>query len=120
MTGLARLTKLRSLAHLEVCGGSITSAGLAPLPCCASLRTLNISQNPAIGDRGLAPLALLPVLESLNLSSSRVGPAGLPTLKKMASLTCLGLHGCAFDRSHAAQLRVALPRLLTLGIDGAT
>ena len=117
MAGLARLTKLRSLVHLEVCGGSITSAGLAPLPCCASLRTLNISQNPAIGDRGLAPLALLPVLESLNLSHTQVGSAGVAALRGIPSLTSLALHGCEAAQSQAALLRASLPRLVSLGLE---
>jgi hypothetical protein len=106
------------LCYPEVCGGCVTNAGLAALPGCPELRTLNLSQNPGISDRGLPPLTELRVLESLNLSATKVGTGGLLLLRQCASLTSLALYGCPVPPAHAALLHASLPRLLSLSIDG--
>lgn len=116
--GLKHVARLRRLRHLELCGGGVSDAGVARLGgALGALRTLNLSQNLDITDRGVPALTELPVLESLNLSHTRVGTAGVASLARIPSLTSLALHGCEAAPPQAAQLRAALPRLVSLGLE---
>jgi len=81
------------------------------------MRIMNLSQNGGVTDRSSALLATLPLLESLNLSNTNVGPASLPALKLIKSLTSLALYSCPIPVSASPALKGALPRLLNLGLD---
>ena len=111
------LGKLINLRHIEICGGGLSDEGVRVLSGLPELRTMNLSQNGGVTDRSVPLLADLPVLEALNLSNTRVGPAALPALQCLVTLTSLALYSCAIPPAAAGTLKASLPRLLTLGMD---
>ena len=117
--GVRFLRKLAALAHIEICGGGLTDNGVATLASLPAIRNLNVSQNGGITDEGVALLANLPVLEALNLSNTSVGVGALPSLQRITSLTSLALYSTTVPPSLSPSLKASLPRLITLGMDGA-
>jgi Leucine-rich repeat (LRR) protein len=72
----------RSLKHLNVSGGKVTSNGLRLLAKLKQLEELNLGGSPLIDDSGLAALRQHRQLKKLNLDGTRCTPAGVQALKK--------------------------------------
>lgn len=95
-TGLAHLSRLEGLKHLDLDGSSeLTDAGLALLASFPRLESLNLSGvKGRITDHGLEVLRRLPALASIRLcwqaNISDAGIAGLAACDRLAEVDLLG------------------------------
>ena len=110
--GLARLSKLEKLQHLDVSGSAITSSGLKALANLRDLRRLSLWNVKGIDDTAAPYLESLGNLTSLDLSNTAVGDETLARLGKLSGLRRLyvgetkvteeGLAG--FRRAHPSSI----------------
>jgi Leucine-rich repeat (LRR) protein len=84
--GLARLSKLEKLQHLDVSGSAITPNGLKALSSLRDLRRLSLWNVKGIDDTAAPYLEALGNLTSLDLSNTAIGDETLARLAKLSSL----------------------------------
>ena len=84
--GLARLSRLEKLQHLDVSGSAITSNGLKALANLRDLRRLSLWNVKGIDDTAAPYLEALGNLTSLDLSNTAVGDETLARLGKLSEL----------------------------------
>ncbi len=82
--GLAKLSSLKNLRHLDLSGAAITSSGLESLAALPDLRRLSLWNVKGIDDAAAPHLEALKGLTSLDLSNTAIGDA---TLARLATLT---------------------------------
>ncbi|MQM03898.1 hypothetical protein Taro_036692 [Colocasia esculenta] len=97
----------KNLQSLEVCGGSVTDAGVKNIIELTSLTHLNLSQNSSLTDKTLELISGLTGLVSLNLSSTHITNAGLQNLKPLKNLRSLHLDCCRVTGSEMKKLHLA-------------
>ncbi|WP_075883122.1 leucine-rich repeat domain-containing protein [Candidatus Protochlamydia sp. W-9] len=94
--GLAYLTPLTALQHLNLAGCKFANAGLAHLTPLVALQHLNLSHCRNITDAGLAHLTHLVTLKYLNLGHCKnITDAGLAHLTPLMALQHLNLGHCS-------------------------
>eukprot|EP00198_Chlamydomonas_reinhardtii_P012047 XP_001701384.1 predicted protein [Chlamydomonas reinhardtii] len=97
---------LRGLRSLECCGGGITDAGALCLARLTALTSLNLSQNPRLGDAGVRSLAAhLAELQVLSLNHTNVTSACLRELAQLPWLRSLALAGSRVSEAGVARLK---------------
>lgn len=136
--GLARLTPLSQLQHLNLSATRVNDTTIAPLTKLTNLRSLDLGLT-GLGNAGMAQLAKLPRLESLtviyqvgfggtnvtadglqhlaghktlanlDLTGTKIGDADLPKFKAVAGLKQLTISGTAVTAAGAKQLATQLP-----------
>ena len=136
--GLARLTALSQLQHLNLSATRVNDTTIAPLTKLTNLRSLDLGLT-GLGNAGMAQLAKLPRLESLtviyqvgfggtnvtadglqhlaghktlanlDLTGTKIGDADLPKFKAVAGLKQLTISGTAVTAAGAKQLATQLP-----------
>ncbi len=84
--GLAKLSKLEKLQHLDVSGSAITPNGLKSLANLRDLRRLSLWNVKGIDDTAAPYLEALGNLTSLDLSNTAVGDETLGRLSKLSGL----------------------------------
>jgi internalin A len=84
--GLAKLSKLEKLQHLDLSGSAITPNGLKSLANLRDLRRLSLWNVKGIDDTAAPFLEALPNLTSLDLSNTAVGDETLGRLSKLSGL----------------------------------
>jgi len=84
--GLAKLTTLERLKHLDLSGAAITANGLKTLASLRNLQRLSLWNVKGIDDSAASSLAALGNLTSLDLSNTAVGDDTLARLAKLSSL----------------------------------
>lgn len=89
-SGMAHLSRLVELEHLNVSNSSIGDAGLAHMKGLVHLKQLWLG-NTKVSDAGIAHLEGLSSLESLLLTKTAVGDAGLAHLRRLKDLRELRL-----------------------------
>jgi len=115
--GLPPLQMLEStLTTLEVCGGGVTNRGARQISRLRLLQSLNVSQNPHLGNEGIAALAKLNHLERLNIAGTGVTGKCISALASMQSLRLVSLHGCRITASDCNKLMAKKPSLMIIGI----
>ena len=77
-------SKLKRLEHLEVCGGSVTDAGVAHVAPLGRLTHLSLNENARITDASVPVLAQLFELVYLNMSKSRLSSTGVQRLHPLS------------------------------------
>jgi hypothetical protein len=100
---LAALTKLRSLASLELYGAPITDRGMRVLGNLTGLRFLDIC-GTKVTDAGLKELSGLSSVKCLRLANTAVSDAGMATLASFRGLTSLTLSGTKVTDAGIANL----------------
>ena len=89
--GLAKLSKLEKLQHLDLSGSAITPSGLKSLANLRDLRRLSLWNVKGIDDTAAPYLEALGNLTSLDLSNTAVGDETLGRLSKLSGLRRLYL-----------------------------
>ncbi len=84
--GLAKLSKLEKLQHLDLSGSAITPNGLKSLANLRDLRRLSLWNVKGIDDTAAPYLEALGNLTSLDLSNTAVGDETLGRLSKLSGL----------------------------------
>src|SRR6266850_1441364 len=84
--GLAKLTTLERLKHLDLSGAAITANGLKTLASLRNLQRLSLWNVKGIDDSAASSLAALANLTSLDLSNTAVGDETLARLAKLSNL----------------------------------
>ena len=84
--GLASLTKLEKLRHLDLSGAAITPAGLKSLAALRNLRRLSLWNVKAMDDSAAPYLEALRNLTSLDLSNTAIGDDTLARLATSSDL----------------------------------
>jgi Leucine-rich repeat (LRR) protein len=84
--GLARLSKLEKLQHLDLSGSGITPSGLKTLANLRNLRRLSLWNVKGIDDSAAPYLEALGNLTSLDLSNTAIGDDTLARLAKLSDL----------------------------------
>lgn len=137
-TGLARLTTLSQLQHLNLSATRVNDETIAPLAKLTNLRSLDLGLT-GLGNAGMAHLAKLPRLESLaviyqvgfggtkvtadglqhlaghkslatlDLTGTKIGDADLPKFAAVAGLKQLTISGTAITAAGAKTLATQLP-----------
>ncbi len=108
VAALARLP-LEDLALLD---NQATPAGLAHAAKIATLRRLDVSHAPTVGDESLRALGRMPALEEFKLGSAKVTDEGLMELAASKSLQKLSLTGLKLvTPAGVERLRKARPEL---------
>lgn len=119
--GLPPLQMLEStLTALEVCGGGVTNRGARQISRLRLLQSLNVSQNPHLGNEGVAALAKLNHLERLNIAGTGATGKCISALASMKSLRLLSLHSCRITASDCEKLLAKKPSLIILGCKSAS
>jgi len=109
---VAALTKL-PLEDLALLDNQATSIGVAHAAKIATLRKLDISHAPTVGNDSMKLLAQLPLLEELKIGSAQVNDEGLQLLAATKSLKKLTLSGMKqLTPAGIEQLRKARPELV--------
>jgi len=107
--GLARLSKLEKLQHLDVSGSAITSNGLKALANLRDLRRLSLWNVKGIDDTAAPYLESLGNLTSLDLSNTAVGDETLARLGKLSGLRRLYVGETKVTQEGLAEFRKAHP-----------
>src|SRR6058998_1582643 len=107
--GLARLSKLEKLQHLDVSGSAITSNGLKALANLRDLRRLSLWNVKGIDDAAAPYLESLGNLTSLDLSNTAVGDETLARLGKLSGLRRLYVGETKVTEEGLAGFRKAHP-----------
>ncbi len=105
---LARLTRFRRWAALDLSESDLNDAGLEHIAGLIELRDLSLV-GTQVTDAGLVHLKRLPRLEHLDLSGTKVTDAGLVHLRKMRHLQWLQLNFTQVTDEGAEKLDQALP-----------
>lgn len=109
---VAALTKL-PLEDLALLDNQATPVGVAHAAKIATLRKLDISHAPTVGNDSLKLLAQMPLLEELKIGSAQLTDGGLQSLVAAKSLKKLTLSGMKqVTPTGIEQLRKARPELI--------
>ena len=126
--GLEALTSLTNLRELNLGGNKLTDAGLQALRQLPGLTFLDLGGaqrtdsglwSVSVTQPGLEAIATLKNLRHLRLEETLIGARGLETLKGLARLDRLDLHGCARIADDAVPILAAMPMLHSLDLTGA-
>lgn len=108
---VAALAKL-PLEELSLLDNQATAVGLAHAAKIATLRKLDVSHAPTVGDESLPAVAAMPALEEFSLGGAKVTDDGLMALAASGSLRRLSLTGLkGVTPAGVERLRKASPRL---------
>jgi internalin A len=110
--GLASLTKLEKLRHLDLSGAAITSAGLKSLTALRNLRRLSLWNVKAIDDSAAPYLEALRNLTSLDLSNTAIGDDTLAHLATSSDLQRLYVSETRITPEGLAAFRARRPATL--------
>jgi hypothetical protein len=125
--GIEALTSLTNLKELTLGGNKLTDAGLQPLRELPGLTFLDLggAQRTDSGlwsvsftQPGLEAIARLKDLRQLRLQGTLISARGLETLKGLARLDRLDLHGCARIADDAVPILAAMPMLHSVDLSG--
>jgi internalin A len=108
--GLAKLTTLEKLKHLDLSGAAITTSGLKTLASLRNLQRLSLWNVKGIDDSAAPYLAALGNLTSLDLSNTTVGDETLARLAKLSSLQRLYVSETQVTPQGLAQFHKQRPR----------
>ena len=109
---MAALSKL-PLEDLALLDNQATPAGIAHAAKIATLRVLDVSYAPTVGDESMKAVSQMPALEELKLGSAQVTDAGLQALADAKSLKKVTLRGLKkLTPAGIEQLRQARPDLV--------
>jgi hypothetical protein len=109
---VAAIVKL-PLEDLALLDNQATPSGLAHAAKISTLRRLDASHAPTVGDESLKQLALMPQLEELKIGSAQLTDDGLQTLAAAKSLKKLSLTGVkSVTAAGIDRLRQARPDLV--------
>lgn len=103
-----RVSKLKTLKMLDLCGTSINDDTLASLASLNKLEDLTLRRNN-ITDKGMVHVAKLTTLTRLDITDTRTTAEGLMVLSKLSKLKTLVLRLQAFKRDDLTKLHTALP-----------
>src|SRR2546427_1416539 len=103
--GLARLSKLEKLQHLDVSGSAITPNGLKALANLRNLRRLSLWNVKGIHDTAAPYLEALGNLTSLDLSNPAIGDETLAGLAKLSDLRRLYVSQTKVTQAGLARFR---------------
>ncbi|MDD1721849.1 MAG: protein kinase [Euryarchaeota archaeon] len=106
--GLAHVSRLPALKHLDVGRSRITDKGLAELKRLSNLEVLDLSGTRVHGD-GLAELRDLLNLRQLRLKDNEISPAGADALSRLTSLELIHLQGSRIAQADLLRLQAAIP-----------
>jgi hypothetical protein len=109
---VAALVKL-PLEDLALLDNQATPSGLAHAAKIVTLRRLDASHAPTVGDESLKPLAQMPNLEELKIGSAKITDDGLQELAAAKTLKKISLSGIkTVTAAGVERLRQARPDLL--------
>lgn len=116
--GLAHLAPLHELTGLQLDGHAkgLHGTGLAALSGLAKLKHLNLADS-GIVDEALPSIGKFANLERLNLSRTLITGKGLQALAPLSHLKSLQLHGCRRLEGSMLGGLAALPELAELSLD---
>ncbi|MBI3861953.1 MAG: hypothetical protein HY290_08650 [Planctomycetia bacterium] len=114
--GLANLSRMTSLQHLDLNGSQISDAGLEHAGKLVRLHNLDLS-NTQVTDAGLASLRPLQSLRELSLRGTQITGAGLVHLRTLPNLERLDLRLTRVGDPELSHL-VGLTGLKALGLNG--
>jgi Leucine-rich repeat (LRR) protein len=107
--GLARLSKLEKLQHLDLSGSAITPNGLKSLANLRNLRRLSLWNVKGIDDTAAPYLEALGNLTSLDLTNTGIGDETLARLAKLSDLRRLYVSETKVSEEGLAAFRKAHP-----------
>ena len=113
---IERLSLLKSLTHLELCGGSMDNDCVKYLCRLPLIESLNLSQNRRIDDACITFLKGLNHLKKLNLSHTSITSIGAVEVLSIQTLISVSFYGCKVDTAKLQQCAASLPKLRSLGL----
>lgn len=115
--GLASLAGLEQLNTLSLNTSFVTDADLKAVATLPALTTLNVHDNPAVGDAGAAAVAGIRTLRTVSLGRTAITDAGLSALLEMPALQSVFAADNAF--TDAGTAAAAKSRVTNIDLSGS-
>lgn len=115
--GLAPLAGLTQLSTLTLNGSFVTDADLKAVSTLPTLTTLNVHDNPSVGDPGFTAVTGIKSLKTVSLGRTAITDAGFATLLEMPALQSVYAAENAFTDAFTAA--AAKSRVTNIDVSGS-